>query len=243
MKTVHEVSELTGISVRALHHYDAIGLLKPTQITPAGYRLYDDAALSRLQAIMLFRELEFPLADIKAILDNPDYDEKEALKQQIHLLQLRREHIDGLISLVSKMIGENDKMSFKAFDKTEIEQYTEEAKQRWGNTKAWHEYEERLPSDTTEERKSSADGMMRIFAEIGKLKHLPPYDKAVQDEIAKLQKYITEHYYKCTDEIFAGLGKMYCADERFKENIDKAGGDGTAEFVSKGIEVYCGEKK
>ena len=80
MKTVNEVSKLTGVSVRTLHHYDAIGLLKPTQVTEAGYRLYDDTALARLQTILLFRELQFPLKEIKSILDSPDFNREQALK-------------------------------------------------------------------------------------------------------------------------------------------------------------------
>ena len=88
MRTVHEVSRLTGVSVRTLHHYDAIGLLKPAHVTQAGYRLYDDAALRRLQSILLFRELQFPLKQIKAILDSPGFDRKEALRQQLEMLQL-----------------------------------------------------------------------------------------------------------------------------------------------------------
>ncbi|MBQ2776576.1 MAG: MerR family transcriptional regulator, partial [Peptococcaceae bacterium] len=90
MKTVKEVSNLTGVSVRTLHHYDAIGLLKPTELTEAGYRLYDDTALERLQMILLFRELQFPLKDIKVILDNPAFNQTEALSQQIALLELQR---------------------------------------------------------------------------------------------------------------------------------------------------------
>ena len=89
MKTVNEVSKLTGVSVRTLHHYDAIGLLKPTQVTAAGYRLYDDTALARLQTILLFRELQFPLKEIKSILDSPDFDREQALQQQIGLLERR----------------------------------------------------------------------------------------------------------------------------------------------------------
>ena len=98
MRTVNEVSKLTGVSVRTLHHYDAIGLLKPTKITEVGYRLYDDTAIRRLQNILLFRELQFPLKQIKSILDSPMFDQKEALKQQIKLLELQRKHIDELIS-------------------------------------------------------------------------------------------------------------------------------------------------
>ena len=93
MKTVKEVSLLTGVSVRALHHYDAIGLLKPAKVTEAGYRLYDTASLERLQQILLFRELEFPLKEIKAILESPDFDRNKALEQQISLLELKKEHL------------------------------------------------------------------------------------------------------------------------------------------------------
>ena len=103
MKTVHEVSALTGVSVRALHHYDQIGLLKPTAVSDAGYRLYDEKALVRLQCIMLFRTLEFPLKDIKAILDSPAFDRNRALDQQIALLEMRREHFDNLLHLAKSL--------------------------------------------------------------------------------------------------------------------------------------------
>ena len=119
MKTVHEVSELTGVSVRALHHYDAVGLLKPTAVTEAGYRLYDDAAIARLQSILLFRELEFPLKSIKAILDSPEFDARAAMLEQIKLLELRREQIDRLILLARETIETGEiNMDFSAFDKS-----------------------------------------------------------------------------------------------------------------------------
>ena len=97
MRTVKEVSQLTGVSVRTLHHYDAIGLLKPSRVTEAGYRLYDDAALARLQTILLFRQLEFPLKEICRILDTPGFDPQEALTQQIRLLELKQQHLQELI--------------------------------------------------------------------------------------------------------------------------------------------------
>ena len=103
MRTVNEVSKLTGVSVRTLHHYDAIGLLKPTKVTPAGYRLYDDTALGRLQNILLFREVQFSLKDIKAILDNPSFNPDEALTQQIELLELQYKRIGKLISFAREI--------------------------------------------------------------------------------------------------------------------------------------------
>ena len=102
MKTVKEVSELTGVSVRTLHHYDAIGLLKPSSVTEAGYRLYDEEALRRLQSILLFRELQFPLREIREILDRSDFDPEEALTRQIRLLELQRERLDRIIALVER---------------------------------------------------------------------------------------------------------------------------------------------
>lgn len=112
--------------------------------------------------------------------------------------------------------------------------YIEEAEERWGDTPAWREFEKR--SDTTKE---TGDGLMKLFARLGELKELSPESNEAQEAVADIQKYITEHYYECTDEIFAGLGEMYFADERFKKNIDKSGGDGTAEFARETIRIYC----
>ena len=140
MMTVHEVSQISGVSIRALHHYDKIGLLPATKVTDAGYRMYDDTALERLQQILFFKELQFSLKDIKAILDSPDFDRNKALEQQIHLLELRREHLDNLIDLARgiKMIGVKHvrQMSFEAFDTRKLDEYARQAKASWGSTDA-----------------------------------------------------------------------------------------------------------
>lgn len=231
MKTVKEISRLTGVSVRTLHYYDEIDLLKPAQITDAGYRLYDDTALRRLHSILLFRELQFPLKEIKAILDSPDFDTKTALKGQIELLELQKKRLDKIISSAREVLNKGvNNMSFSSFDKTELEQYTAEAKEKWGHTDAYNEYEQKN-SDSADK----TDEFMQIFAEIGKVKYLSPNCDEAQIMIKKLQNFITENYYTCTDEILKGLGEMYVADERFKANIDKSGGIGTAEFTSKAI--------
>lgn len=136
MKTVKEVSKISGVSVRTLHYYDAIGLLKPAKVTQAGYRLYDDTALSRLQTILLFKELQFPLKEIKQILDNPDFNQAQALDQQIDLPELQYKHIGRLISFARELQKKGDvSMDFKAFDTSEIEQYKAEAKEKWGQNK------------------------------------------------------------------------------------------------------------
>ena len=240
MRTVKEVSKLTGVSVRTLHHYDAIGLLKPTKVTESGYRMYDDTALSRLQTILLFRELQFPLKEIKAILDSPDFNPSEAIAQQIKLLELQYKHIGELIILAREMQSKGvTTMNFEAFDKSEMEHYKAEVKAKWGTTQAYQDYLQKSATRSEEEQKEIAKQLMGKFSELGTLRHLPPAAKEVQEKISVLQKFITDHYYVCTNEILGGLGQMYVEDERFKKNIDRAGGDGTAEFVSSAISVYC----
>lgn len=241
MRTVKEVSRLTGVSVRTLHHYDAIGLLKPTKITDAGYRLYDDTAVCRLQNILLFRELQFPLKEIKEILDTPDFDADMALVQQIRLLELQYEHIGELLSFAREMKEKGvHKMEFDVFDKSGIERYKEEVKERWGQSEAYREFVQRQQKGETFEKTETQ--MMSLFTEIGMLREQPPADRKVQDKIRELQSFITDHYYNCSNEILKNLGVMYTEDERFRQNIDKAGGSGTAAFVRQAIEVYtCGK--
>ena len=240
MRTVKEVSKLTGVSVRTLHYYDAIGLLKPAKVTEAGYRMYDNAALSRLQSILLFRELQFPLKEIKVILDSPNFDPSEAIAQQIELLKLQYEHIGELITLAREIQRKGvTTMNFEVFDKSEIEHYKAEAKTKWGETQAYQDYAQKSAAQFEDEQKEIANQLLGKFSNLGTLRHLPPTAKEVQEKISVLQKFITDHYYVCTNEIFHGLGQMYVRDERFKKNIDKVGGDGTAGFVSRAIAEYC----
>lgn len=244
MRTVKEVSKITGVSVRTLHHYDAIGLLKPTKVTEAGYRLYDDTALSRLQNILLFRELQFPLKEIKVILDSPDFDQSEAIAQQIRLLELQYKHIGELIAFAREIQNKGvTAMNFDVFDKSEIEKYEAEIKAKWGNTKAYQEYMQKDIARNGSSYRKIANELLTMFSALGELRHLTPNADEVQNKIAALQKFITDNYYVCTNEILSGLGEMYVSDERFRNNIDKVGGDGTADFVKQAIVVYCSKKK
>ena len=242
MKTVNEVSKLTGISVRTLHHYDDIGLLKPTTVTEAGYRLYDDTALERLQHILLFKELQFPLKDIKEILESPDFDRKKALEQQIELLTMKKEHLENLILFARgiKLLGVKN-MDFSAFDTKKLDEYAAEAKKTWGKTEAYKEFEEKSKGRTQEDTKDISDGLMQMFVTFGEMKEMNPADETVQKQVKRLQDYITAHFYNCTPQILYGLGQMYAAGGEFTENIDKTGGVGTAEFASKAIAIYCGK--
>ena len=199
MKTVKEVSRLTGVSVRTLHHYDAIDLLKPSRVTEAGYRLYDDTALRRLQTILLFRELQFPLKEIREILDSPGFDPMEALQQQIHLLELQRRHLDKLISHARQIqkTGVID-MNFEPFDTAEMDAYTAEAKALWGKTDAYQEFEQKTAGQTAAQMRSAGDALMDIFTEFGAVRHLSPTSEEAQTLVAKLQGFITQNYYTCT---------------------------------------------
>lgn len=240
-RTVHQVSQLSGVSVRTLHHYHKIGLLLPAKVTAAGYRLYDNAALRRLQSILLFRELQFPLREIKSILDNPEFDVEEALAQQIHLLELQRSHVEELIAFARAVQKEGvNHMDFTAFEKTDLNQYAQEVKERWGSTPAYREYQQKTHGSTPQEQEETGKQLLSILASLGALRRLSPTEHAVQEKVAELQAFITANYYTCTNEILGGLGQMYLADERMRENIDRAGGEGTAEFASRAIAAYIG---
>ncbi len=122
MRTVKEISKLTGISVRALHYYDEIGLLKPTAKSEAGYRLYDDKALEALQQVLFFREFDISLKEIKAILDNPELDKEKILKMQRKMLVAKKERLERLIASIDTVLKGENEMNFEVFDKTEIEE-------------------------------------------------------------------------------------------------------------------------
>lgn len=243
--TVREVSALTGVSVRALHHYDAIGLLKPEAVTDAGYRLYGEASLERLQYILLFRELEFPLKDIRAILDSPDFERNRALAQQIELLKLKKEHLENLIDLAIGLRGmglrgmKMSGMSFEAFDTRKIDEYARQAKASWGTTAEYREYEEKSKGRTREEERRLSAEMMGILAAFGGMLDGDPAGEAAQAQVRKLQDFITAHFYTCSDDILLSLGRMYAGGGTMTESIDKAGGAGTAAFAGRAIEIHC----
>ena len=240
MRTVQQVSNLTGVSVRTLHHYDQIGLLKPTKITEAGYRLYDEEALRKLQTILFFRELEFPLKQIKTFLDDPDFDPQEALADQIRLLELRAEQLSRLITH-ARQIQETGviPMDFSAFDKSKQDAYAAEAKKRWGKTDAYKEFEQKTAGQTQAQQDAAGNGLMAIFSRMGAIRTADPASSEAQALVKELQDYITANYYTCTKQILRGLGMMYIAGDEMTENIDKAGGEGTAQFAHEAIEVYC----
>ena len=237
MKTVKQASNLTGVSVRTLHHYDEIGLLKPTKVTEAGYRLYDDAALRRLHTILLLRQLQFSLKDIKEILDDPNFDPMVALQQQVELLELQKKHLEDLITHAREIQKTGViPMDFSSFDTTKIDRYAREAKEKWGKTKAYQEFEAKTAG---KDMAATSDKLMDIFREFGEIRHLSPGDAQAQALVKKLQNFITSNYYTCTKQILFGLGQMYAAPGEMNENIDKTGGEGTGAFARDAITIYC----
>ncbi len=242
---IKEFAELTGVSIRTLHYYDEIGLLKPAAVDgQTGYRDYDTACLVRMQEILFYRELDFPLKEIRTILSAPDYDKQTALAAQKHLLTLKKERLERLISaLDGAMKGEVLPMS--TFDNSKLETqraaYAQEAKEKWGGTAAYRESEERTKGYSSAEWDGITSGMNALMAEFANCRAggNSPDSDAAQALVTKWQDYITAHYYTCTREILAGLGEMYTADERFRANIDKHG-EGTAQFMREAIRVFCG---
>lgn len=241
MMIVNEVSRLTGVSIRTLQYYDKIGLLPPADYTEVGYRLYDDETLQKLQIILLFRELEFPLKDIRRIIESPVFDREKALEQQIHILELKKEHIENLIDLARgvKKSGVKDMTDFTAFDTAKIDDYIAKARKYWGDTAAFKEFEEKNADRTSEENAGINTELMKIFAQFGGMKDMDPASPKVQKQVKKLQDYITDKFYKCTNTILSSLGHAYSAEGEMNRNIDKAGGKGTGEFVDKAIQIYC----
>ena len=244
MMKISELGKLSGLSVRTLRYYDEIGLLKPGEVKESGYRCYGGEAVERLSQIMFFRELGFPLKDIRGILESPSFDRNTALEQQIELLKLKREHLDNLITLAegAVMLGMS-RVDFKAFDTRKIDAYMARAKESWGKSPAWQEYEAKVKGQTKAQQDAAARETMDILAEMGKCKAAgeTPASPAARALVERLRAHFTEHYYNCTLEILTGLGRMYTGDGRFQESIDGYAGPGAAQFAGAAIAAYCGE--
>lgn len=240
MKTIKEVSKMAGISVRTLQYYDKISLLNPTSYSDAGYRLYSDKDLEKLQHILLFRALEFPLKDIKEILNNQHFDKQKALEQQIKLLTLKKEHLETLITFAESIKEmEINNMDFTAFDTKKIDEYTQKAKAFWGQTDEFNEFTKKQENRSINDTNIVNQQLMMIFAEFGKIKTNNYDSKEAQTLVKKLQDFITTNFYHCSNNILLSLGKMYINDSDFTQNIDGFAGEGTALFVNKAIECYC----
>ena len=247
MYKINEVSKLTGVSIRMLHHYDKIKLLEPSKRTDSNYRMYNDDDIARLYQILLFKELEFPLQEIKQILDDKDFNREEALKVQRNLIFEKKKRLERILESIDDTIenlgGETmSKNNFKAFGyeyvKKHQEKYKEETEKRYGKSDAYRESQ----GKTSKYSKNDWENIMQeagaIYEELYKLMDKDPSDEKVQELIEKWRNHITTNFYNCTIEIFRGLALMYVGDERFTKNIDKYG-EGLAKFMSDAMNIYC----
>lgn len=240
---IKEFAGFTGVSVRTLHYYDEIGLLKPACVDAStGYRYYDEESLVRMQQILFYRELDFSLKSIEKILSSPHYDKNKALEEQKILLTLKKQRLERLICAIDSAVKGETIMA--AFDNSEFEKYKAEAKAKWGQTDAYKEHTEKTQNYSKQKWSDLAAGMEHIMAEFAlcmKNGEVPGSAEA-QHLVKVLQSHITQHYYHCTDQILAGLGQMYVADDRFRRNIDSHG-DGTAAFICEAIGSYCSKQR
>lgn len=247
MYMINEISKLTGVSIRMLHHYDKIGLLVPSKRTDANYRMYSDEDVAKLYQILLFKELEFSLQEIKTILQDENFDKEKALKEQRNLIIKKKNRLEKIIESIDDTInnfGGNvmNKENFKAFDYEDIkkheEKYKEETERKYGKTDAYKESKEKTSKYSKNDWENIMGEAESIYVELSKLMDKEPSDEQVQLLVEKWRNHITENFYNCTIEIFRGLALMYVADERFTKNIDKYG-EGLAQFLSDAMNIYC----
>lgn len=225
--TVGELSRLTGVTVRALHHYDEIGLVRPSQRSAAGYRLYDDADVLRLQQVLVFRELGVPLEEIAAALDGAD--RIELLRKHRSMLAQKRERLDAMLAAVDAAIGYTKGNAMKPddvktmFDGFDPSQYEEEARQKWGHTDQYKESARRTKQYGKAEWDAIRGEVDAIYKRLVELMRTgaAANDAAVQREVEAHRAHIDRWYYPCSNEMHKALGEMYVADPRFTATFDK----------------------
>lgn len=238
--SVKQLADLVGVSVRTLHYYDEIGLLKPAYISEAGYRYYHQDAVSLLQQILFYRSLGFSLKEIAAILSAPHHDKQQALLQRRELLELQKKHIEEMILLVDQTLG-GSKMEHHPSAFAELEQkkqaYAKEAKERWGSTKAYKQSLLRPVADHAgqQEFQQKADA---LFAAVADNRDKHPSDPVLQNLVKTWQQLISDYCYDCSDGMLSCLGQLYQSDARFAGSIDRFG-KGTAQLLSRCIDWYC----
>jgi DNA-binding transcriptional MerR regulator len=241
--SVGQVARFAGVTVRTLHHYDEIGLLVPGERTPAGHRKYTEGDLDRLQQILFYRELGFPLEEITVLLDDPDADPQEHLRRQHDVLTARIDRLREMAAAVehtmeARKMGINlsPEERFEVFGDFDPDTYEEEAGRRWGGSEAYRESRRRTSRYTKEDWqrvKSATDDLNARFTTLME-SGAAPDSEAAMDLAEEHREQIGEHFYDCTYEIHTGLAEMYVADERFTRNID-AVRPGYAAYLRKAI--------
>ncbi|USN52642.1 MAG: MerR family transcriptional regulator [Candidatus Nomurabacteria bacterium] len=230
MYTVNQLAEKAGITPRALRHYDRIGLLKPAEIAKNGYRQYSENELIRLQQILFFRELDFPLEEIQKMIDHPRFDLADAFRYQRGLLELKRKRLGAIIksidttltSMQDDNITDQERDLYGSLSDEEIRQYKNEAKARWGGTDAYKQSQERYAKFSKEEIaeiKEAGEVLCRELADA--------VERGIAPESDEFQALVQRHFeginvfYDCSMEIYRGLADMYLQDERFADYYRK----------------------
>ncbi|MGY1837054.1 MerR family transcriptional regulator [Blastococcus sp. SYSU DS0510] len=242
---VGEVAAMAGVTVRTLHHYDQIGLLRPSGRTSAGYRQYAPADLDRLHQVLVYRELGFPLEEVAALLDDPSADPAEHLRRQHRLLRDRLERTQAMVAAVEKEmearamgIGLTPEERFEVFGEHDPEQYEAEVEERWGETEAYAQTKRRTAAYSKED-------WLQILAEGEDLEArfaaalqtgVPADSDRAMDLAEEHRQQISRNYYDCPPEMHAGLGRMYVEDERFTAHYDQRA-PGLAQYVSTAVQA------
>jgi len=249
--TINKVAQLAGVTLRTLRYYDKIGLLAPSARTEAGYRIYSKDDIERLQQILFFKELDFPLSKIIEILKNPEFDRREALKMQAELLAKRAERYLKLSQLAKRTLKGlkggaimNNKDMFNGFDYEKMEeeqkQYEGEVKERWGNSEAYKVSKEKTSKYTKEDWERINDIQMKNLKELCDLYNtkVPHDEPRVQEVVDKARRFISDNFYECSLETLSGLGQMYISDERFTAYYEKCA-PGLVAYYNDAIQHYC----
>lgn len=240
---VSEVAKLSGVTVRTLHHYDELGLVPAQKRSFAGYRLYDDDGLERLQSVLFYRELGFSLSDIADLVAAPGFSRRLALIDQHAMLGMKRDHLDRMLkSVEAALIADEQGVTMSKedllspFGDFDLSQYAQEAEERWGNTGAYKESMRRTSEYTADdwhEVTAEAEGVAEAFAQLVRAGTSPESPQALA-VAERHRRHIEDRFYPCSHEMHSNLGEMYVADHRFTEYWDKRV-EGLAGFVRDAI--------
>lgn len=248
MYKVKDVAQIAGVSVRTLHYYDKIGLLTPHKAAGTHYRRYSEDDLGRLQQILFFKELDFPLKKIKDILDNPRFDRRTALHAHKNLLLEKKARLERIIRSVDttlkamegemKMTGQD---MFEPFDMKKIEahqqKYAAEANEKYGHTEAYAESIKKTAAYKEADWRRIHDQQEALYRRLMNVMDQGAESPDAQKIVGEMRRFITSNFYECTPEIFRGLGQLYVGDPRFTQNIDRYK-PGLAQFLSDAIRFY-----
>lgn len=249
--SVHEVARLTGITVRTLHYYDEIKLLKPTIVTDAKYRLYTNDDLSKLQEVLFFREVGFALKEIKSLITAHGYNREEALKRHIKILKAQQQRIDELIELVNDKISGKQEYSFEAFSTSKIlelqAQFRDEIIESWSDTNSCKEFTDIFSKESRKSQQEKWNEYLSktkiVFELLAEYENENPSKAEVQEIVKGWQEYIFENFYECNNQMLSYLGELYVTDERFSSFINRFGKGDLASFFNRAIKVFCSQER